>query len=136
MSNDYFKAQGWFKNYARSSEDSRGMFQRLVEQDEKEFKLASADTDRIKNMINKKYGPGSMKYGSEIPQPPARPDVIEIDAINRFVRDNPMAEGGRMIDSIRPGFRKGGFEKMNLERRLNAYNELKKTYGKKTIEDE
>ena len=96
MSNDYFKAQGWFKNYARSSEDSRGMFQRLVEQDEKEFKLASADTDRIKNMINKKYGPGSMKYGSEIPQPPARPDVIEIDAINRFVRDNPMAEGGRM----------------------------------------
>ena len=39
MSNDYFKAQGWFKNYARSSEDSRGMFQRLVEEDEREFKF-------------------------------------------------------------------------------------------------
>jgi hypothetical protein len=47
-------------------------------------------------MINKKYGPGTMKYGSETPQPPERPDVIEIDAINRFVRDNPMAEGGRI----------------------------------------
>ena len=34
MSNDYFKAQGWFKDYARNSQDSRGMFQRLVEQDE------------------------------------------------------------------------------------------------------
>jgi len=36
---------------------------------------------------------------------------------------------------FRKAFKKGGFEKMNLERRLNAYNELKKTYGKKIIED-
>ena len=96
MSNDYFKAQGWFKTYALNSQDSRGMFQRLVEQDEREFKLASAETDRIKAMINKKYGPGSMKYGSQIPQPDPRQDVIEIDAINSFMRRNPAAEGGRM----------------------------------------
>ena len=96
MSNDYFKAQGWFKNYALNSQDSRGMFQRLVEQDEREFKIASAETDRIKDMINKKYGPGSMKYGSQIPQPDPRQDVIEIDAINSFMRRNPAAEGGRM----------------------------------------
>ena len=34
---------------------------------------------------------------SEAPQPPPRPDVIEIEAINRFVRENPRdenAEGG------------------------------------------
>ena len=37
-----------------------------------------------------------MKYGSEISQPPARPDVIEIDAINAFMKRNPAAEGGRM----------------------------------------
>ena len=66
MSNDYFKAQGWFKNYALNSQDSRGVFQQLVKEDEEAFRLASAESDKIKNMINKKYGPGSMKYGSEI----------------------------------------------------------------------
>ena len=39
---------------------------------------------------------------SEAPQPPPRPDVQDIDAINRFMRDNPVekAEGG----SIRQNF--------------------------------
>ena len=39
---------------------------------------------------------------SEAPQPPVRPDVQEIEAINRFMRDNPVekAEGG----SIRQNF--------------------------------
>ena len=96
MSNDYFKAQGWFKNYARNSQDSRGMFQRLVKEDEEAFRLASAETDKIKAMINKKFGSGSMKYGSEIPQPATRNDVIQIDAINSFMKRNPAAEGGRM----------------------------------------
>ena len=54
MSNDYFKAQGWFKNYALNSQDSRGVFQQLVKEDEEAFRLASAETDRIKNMINEK----------------------------------------------------------------------------------
>ena len=96
MSNDYFKAQGWFKNYALNSQDSRGMFQRLVKEDEEAFRLASAETDKIKAMINKKFGSGSMKYGSEIPQPATRNDVIQIDAINSFIKRNPAAEGGRM----------------------------------------
>jgi hypothetical protein len=110
MSNDYFKAQGWFKDYARNSQDSRGMFQRLVKEDEEAFRLASAETDKIKNMMNKKYGPGTMKYGSEIPQPSQRPDVIEIDALNAFMRRNPAAEGGRQ------GFDNGlGVKKMNRD---------------------
>ena len=125
MSNDYFKAQGWFKNYALNSEDSRGMFQRLVKEDEKVFRLASAETDRIKNMINKKYGPGTIKYGSETPQPPERPDVIEIDALNRFVRDNPMADGGRI------GFKYGSstFDaSTKMEDAFKAYKNYKKSY--------
>ena len=32
---------------------------------------------------------------SEAPQPPPRPDVIEIEAINRFVRDNPRDENAK-----------------------------------------
>jgi len=96
MSNDYFKAQGWFKDYARNSQDSRGMFQRLVKEDEEAFRIASAETDRIKAMINKKFGSGTMKYGSEIPQPATRDDVIQIDALNAFMKRNPAAEGGRI----------------------------------------
>ena len=70
-----------------------------------------------------------IKFASDIARPDPKPRVQEMEAINAFMRRNPRADGGRI------GFRKGGFEKMNLERRLNAYNELKKTYGKKTIEE-
>jgi len=47
MANDYFKAQGWFKNYATSSEDSRGVFQELVKEDEEAFKMAKAKVQRF-----------------------------------------------------------------------------------------
>ena len=100
MSNDYFKAQGWFKNYALNSQDSRGMFQRLVKEDEEAFKLASAETDRIKDMINEKFGPGTMKPASELP-PIQNP-------FEDFEERNPAAEGGQMVkpnaDGSRPGY--------------------------------
>ena len=62
-----------------------------------ELKMASAESDAVKDMMNKQYGPGTMKYGSEIPQPDPRQDVIEIDAINSFMKRNPAAEGGRIL---------------------------------------
>ena len=92
MSNDYFKAQGWFKNYATSSEDSRGVFQELVKEDEEAFRLASAETDKIKAMMNEQYGPGTVKYGSEIKQP----EMKTPQAIFEFTQRNPAADGGRM----------------------------------------
>ena len=92
MSNDYFKAQGWFKNYATSSEDSRGVFQELVKEDEEAFRLASAKTDKIKAMMNEKYGPGTIKYGSEIKQP----EIKTPQAAFEFSQRNPAADGGRM----------------------------------------
>ena len=65
-----------------------------------------------------------------------RPErAIEKQAIDDFVKRNPMAGGGMLVQpgfgGVRQGYKKDGFNKMNLERRLNAYNELKKTYGKK-----
>ena len=92
MSNDYFKAQGWFKTYALNSQDSRGVFQELVKEDEEAFRLASAETDRIKAMMNEKYGPGTVKYGSEIKQP----EIKTPQAAFEFSQRNPAAEGGRM----------------------------------------
>ncbi len=89
MSNDYFKAQGWFKTYALNSQDSRGVFQQLVKEDEEEAaRLASAETDKIKDMINEKFGPGTMKPASELP-PIQNP-------FEDFGERNPAAEGGRM----------------------------------------
>ena len=137
MSNDYFKAQGWFKNYALNSEDSRGMFQRLVKEDEEAFRLASAETDRIKNMINQKFGPGTIKYGSETPQPPARPEVIEMDLINAFMKRNPAAEGGQMVkpsvDGSRPGY--SGEYPVNISKEGNSFR-VKLLNGKrKSVKD-
>jgi len=92
MSNDYFKAQGWFKTYALNSQDSRGVFQELVKEDEEAFRLASAESDRIKAMMNEKYGPGTVKYGSEIKQP----EIKTPQAAFEFSQRNPAAEGGRI----------------------------------------
>ena len=94
--------------------------------------LASAETDEIKNMINKKYGSGTMKYGSEISQPPQRPDVIEIDAVNAFMKRNPRAEGGRM------GFEKGLLvEDLTEAELVNAQSAARKSgiTGKKNSQE-
>ncbi len=92
MSNDYFKAQGWFKNYALNSQDSRGVFQQLVKEDEEAFRLASAESDKIKAMMNEKYGSGTIKYGSELKQP----EIKTPQAAFEFSQRNPAAEGGRI----------------------------------------
>jgi len=85
------RAKGYYKRIALAG-DTTGAFKELVTFN----KLASAETDRIKAIINKKFGSGTIKYGSEIPQPATRDDVIQIDAINAFMKRNPAAEGGRM----------------------------------------
>ena len=45
-----------------------------------------------------------VKFASDIARPEPKREVVEIEAINRFMRDNPMAYGGRIgfSDSIEP----------------------------------
>ena len=45
-----------------------------------------------------------VKFASDIARPEPKREVVEIEAINRFMRDNPMAYGGRIgfADSIEP----------------------------------
>ena len=71
---------------------------------------------------------------SDAPIPPKKESIKTMEAINRFVRDNPrqdMAGGGRI------GFQGGtdtktgqgfqpGVSKANLKKRLDSYNNLKK----------
>ena len=84
---------------------------------------------------------------SEAPQPPPRPDVQEIDAINRFVRDNPVnkAEGGAIGGGIITGEDYGdrtGFEKIRLSKsearqlkntRPDLFNKIMELADKKTL---
>jgi len=129
MSNDYFKAQGWFKTYALNSQDSRGVFQELVKEDEEAFRLASAETDRIKEEMNKKFGSGTIKYGSEIPQP----EIKTPQAIFEFSQRNPAAEGGRqgfaennkLVKKINPGA-----EKVFMK----STNDLYEQFGKEVVD--
>jgi len=129
MSNDYFKAQGWFKTYALNSQDSRGVFQQLVKEDEEAFRLASAETDAIKEEMNKKYGPGTIKYGSEIKQP----EIKTPQAAFEFSQRNPAAEGGRqgfaennkLVKKINPGA-----EKVFMK----STNDLYEQFGKEVVD--
>ena len=81
------RAKGYYNRVALAG-NTDGAFKELVAFNKK--------ADDLKNMMNEKYGPGTMKYGSQIPQPDPRQDVIEIDAVNAFMKRNPAAEGGRM----------------------------------------
>jgi hypothetical protein len=99
-------AKAWINDERSTPEEAKATWDAMgkeFDENRKAMLMASAESDKIKNMMNKKYGPGTMKYGSEISQPSQRPDVIEIDAINSFMKRNPAAEGGRMR------FDKGGF---------------------------
>ncbi len=95
----YMMAKAWMKqDQAPQSEalETWNTLEAEFNEERKAMLMASAESDKLKEELNKDLGPGTIKYGSEIPQPSQRPDVIEIDAINAFMKRNPAAEGGRM----------------------------------------
>ena len=70
--------------------------------------------------INKLFKSGQLKFASDLARPAPKQGVIEIDAINSFMKRNPRADGGRI------GFEKAGVVKdryselmgMSLEKHL------------------
>ena len=61
--------------------------------------FASAETDALKDMMNEQFGPGTIKYGSEIDTPPK---TIERDMFDNAFRDN-AANGGMMRQNFKVG---------------------------------
>ena len=61
--------------------------------------FASAETDALKDMMNEQFGPGTIKYGSEIDTPPK---TIERDMFDNAFRDN-AADGGMMRQNYENG---------------------------------
>ena len=68
-------------------------------EERKAMLMASAETDAIKEAMNKKFGSGTIKYGSEIKQP----EIKTPQAIFEFSQRNPAAEGGRMLNAVQMG---------------------------------
>ena len=73
-------------------------------EERKAMLMASAETDAIKEAMNKKFGSGTVKYGSEIKQP----EMKTPQAIFEFSQRNPAADGGRMGFSEGKGKFKSG----------------------------
>ena len=61
--------------------------------------FASAETDALKDMMNEQFGPGTIKYGSEIDPP----EMKTPQAIYEFGQRNPAANGGMMRQNYENG---------------------------------
>jgi len=88
-------AKAWINDERSTPEEAKATWEAMgkeFDENRKVMLMASAESDRIKAEINKKYGPGTMKYGSEIKQP----EIKTPQAIFEFSQRNPAAEGGRM----------------------------------------
>ena len=92
------------------------------------------------HLTRKKIPKTTIKTADEVEQPPVKEEISVREAINAFMKRNPQADGGRI------GFQGGtdtktgqgfqpGVSKANLKKRLDSYNNLKKTYGKEAIEE-
>ena len=91
----YMMAKAWMKqDQAPQAEalDTWNTLEAEFNEERKAMLMASAETDKIKEEINKKFGPGTVKYGSEIKQP----EMKTPQAAFEFSQRNPAAEGGRM----------------------------------------
>ena len=90
----YMMAKAWMKqDQAPQSEalETWNTLEAEFNEERKAMLMASAESDKIKAMMNEKYGPGTIKYGSEIKQP----EIKTPQAIFEFSQRNPAAEGGR-----------------------------------------
>ena len=78
------------------------------------------------------FDEGVLTTGDKIPQPEPRKDVVDREAVNRFMRDNPMADGGRIGFAEGPPSVRG--EAANIARRTDSINELYNMFGKSNVD--
>ena len=98
----YMMAKAWMKqDQAPQSEalETWNTLEAEFNEERKAMLMASAESDKIKEEMNKKFGPGTVKYGSEIPQP----EIKTPQAMFEFSQRNPAAEGGRMLNAVQMG---------------------------------
>ena len=60
-------AKAWINDERSTPEEAKATWEAMgkeFDENRKAMLMASAESDKIKAMMNKKYGPGTMKYGS------------------------------------------------------------------------
>ena len=98
----YMMAKAWMKQDQAPQAEALETWNTLeaeFNEERKAMLMASAETDKIKEAMNKKFGSGTVKYGSELPQP----EMKTPQAIFEFSQRNPAAEGGRMLNAVQMG---------------------------------
>jgi molecular chaperone GrpE (heat shock protein) len=66
----YMMAKAWMKQDQAPQAEALETWNTLeaeFNEERKAMLMASAETDKIKEEMNKKFGPGTVKYGSELP---------------------------------------------------------------------
>ena len=130
-------AKSWINDERSTPEEAKATWESMskeFDENRKAMLMASAESDRIKDMMNEKFGPGTMKYGSEIPQP----EIKTPQAIFEFGQRNPAAEGGAAkqllaqpsADGSRPGYatstvKKGKFIYPVTNQHGTVYSDIK-----------
>jgi hypothetical protein len=71
----------------------------------------------------------------KIPQPEPKKEVVDREAINEFMKRNPMAGGGMLVQPGFGGVRQGykGITEYNLEQRKAAFQELFDKHGENVV---
>ena len=91
---DHARAQGWYRRNA-AAPNSHGVWKSFVQDvkdTEQDILMASAETDRIIQTINDKFGPGTLFPASQAPIPP----MTDTQAIMEWEERNRKAGGGRI----------------------------------------
>ena len=117
----YSMAKGWMMQEDATPEEAKATWDTLETEFEEKRKaqlMASAETDKIIQTINDKFGPGTMFPASEAPIPP----MTDTQAVFEWEERNRKAGGGRIP------FGKGKDVKIGK----NQYGEFETTYKKPT----
>ena len=117
----YSMAKGWMMQEDATPEEAKATWDTLETEFEEKRKaqlMASAETDKIIQTINDKFGPGTMFPASQAPQP----EMTDTQAIMEWNERNRKAGGGRIP------FGKGKDVKIGK----NQYGEFETTYKKPT----
>ena len=118
------RAKGYYNRVALAG-NTDGAFKELVAFNKK--------ADDLKNIMNEKYGPGTVKYGSEIKQP----EIKTPQAAFEFSQRNPAADGGRqgfaennkLVKKLIP-LDKTKLDKANFKRATESVDGFYNTYTK------
>ena len=78
--------------------------------------------ESILDKLQRKLGKQTIRKASSVARPKPRPDVIQMQAINDFVRRNPRANGGKVETKLGKGIIQKNFKDKNAIKIFASYD--------------